>query len=191
MFDVKSRQLKFWMTLQEDMMNKPDNYLSRLINKAIEKKIPYVLYYKKLADTYKDDKTCKNTLKEQYLDSWTSRVEHCSSDDSESKLGVYKQINPNLQCYTTNQPLPEFERIHITRFRTGSHNLKIEKGRHSRIAREDRLCECNTGIQTLNHVIFTCPLTTRLPNTTNLHEFFTQTPHDIVTYIQSFSKTLR
>ena len=94
--DVKSRQLKFWMNLQEDMINKPDHYLSRLINKAIKKKIPYVLYYKKLADTYKDDKTCKNTLKEQYLDSWTPRVEHCSSDDSESKLGVYKQINPNL-----------------------------------------------------------------------------------------------
>lgn len=189
--DVKSRQLKFWMTLQEDMMNKPDNYLSRLIDLAVEKKIPYVLYYTKLADTYRNSKTCKDTLKEQYFNTWTSRVENCSSDDNESKLGVYKQINPNLQCYTTEQPLPEFERIHITRFRTGSHNLKIETGRHSRIARENRLCTCKTGIQTLNHVIFTCPLTTRLPNTTNLHEFFTQTPHDIITYIQTFSKTLK
>ena len=112
-------------------------------------------------------------------------------DDGESKLGVYRQINPNLKPFTTDQPIPEFERINITRYRTGSHNLQIEKGRHNRTSREDRLCICQTGIQTLNHVIFLCPLTKRLPDISNLHEFFTKSPHDTNTHILSFTKTLK
>ena len=52
----------------------------------------------------------------------------------------------------------EFQRILITRYRTGSHNLAIEKGRFSGITREQRLCSCNTDIQTIDHVILHCPL---------------------------------
>ena len=189
--DVKSSQLKFWLKLQDDAIEKPDNYLSRIINLAIEKKIPYVYHYKKLADTYGNGKSCKDELKEKFLTTWKSRVEKSFSDDRESKLGVYKQINPDLQRYSTEESTPEFERIHITRFRTGSHKLQIEKGRHSRIPRENRLCICNTDIQTLNHVIFTCPLTSRIPNITNLYEFFSQNSNDITTSIQKFSKTLK
>ena len=44
--DVKSRQLKFWMKMQEDAINEPNNYMSRLINLATEKNIPYIRYYK-------------------------------------------------------------------------------------------------------------------------------------------------
>lgn len=190
--DVKSRQLKFWMSLLEKETNEPDNYLQKLINHAIERKIPYIMYYKRLADTYRrSSKFCKNTLKQQFNRSWSSRIEKCATDDGESKLGVYKQLNPDLKPFTTDQPVPEFERINITRYRTGSHNLQIEKGRHNRTAREHRLCICQTGIQSLNHVIFSCPLTTRLPDTTNLHQFFTKSPHDINTHIQAFTKTLK
>ena len=130
-------------------------------------------------------------MKDKFLTTWKSRVEKSFSDDRESKLGVYKQINPDLQRYSTEESTPEFERIHITRFRTGSHKLQIEKGRHSRIPRENRLCICNTDIQTLNHVIFTCPLTSRIPNITNLYGFFSQNSNDITTSIQKFSKTLK
>ena len=188
--DVKSRQLKFWMTLHENMTT--NNYLQKLIDCAIDKKIPYIMYYKRLAETYrKSRKFCNNTLKQEFLSTWSSKIERCAMDDGESKLGVYRQINPNLKPFTTDQPIPEFERINITRYRTGSHNLQIEKGRHNRTSREDRLCICKTGIQTLNHVIFFCPLTKRLPDISNLHEFFTKSPHDTNTHILSFTKTLK
>ena len=67
-------------------------------------------------------------LKEQYSSFWATRIDQCASDDSESKLGVYKQANLKLKPYTTKQLVPEFERIHVTRYRTGSHNLQIENG---------------------------------------------------------------
>ena len=188
--DVKSRQLKFWMKMQEDSTNDPNSYLARLIKLATEKNIPYIRYYKSLVNTHGNAKACKAQLQQQFRAKWTSHIEQCS-EDHESKLGVYKQINPDLQEYTHSQPIAEFERIHITRFRTGSHNLNIEKGRHSRIPRENRLCICETAVQTLSHVIFNCPLTERLQNTSSLKEFFALDHNDITTYIQNFAKTLK
>ena len=110
-------------------------------------------------------------------------------EDTESKLGVYKSINPNLKCYISNT-LPEFERVQITRYRTGSHNLLIEKGRYLKIPRENRVCVCDTGIQSLNHVIFSCPLTKRLPGISSLDEFFILETSVIISSINDFKKAL-
>ena len=64
----------------------------------------------------------------------------------------------------------EFERNLITRFRTGCHNLHIEKGRHRNpvIPRDQRLCRCNTGIQTLKHFLLECPILNHLRTDNNL-----------------------
>ena len=179
------------MKLVEDAAKEPNSYMSKLISLATEKKIPYIRYYKSLAESYSNAKTCKAELRQQHHTKWSSRINQSSADDTDSKLGVYKQINPELQQYTNDQPIPEFERIHITRYRTGSHNLQIEKGRHSRIPRENRLCTCNNDVQTLSHVIFSCPLTKRNHNISNLNEFFNQNSHDITTHIQHFAKILK
>lgn len=47
----------------------------------------------------------------------------------------------------------------FTRLRLSSHNLKIEKGRWSRIVREARLCQCGNAIEDETHVLFDCPKT--------------------------------
>ena len=51
---------------------------------------------------------------------------------------------------------------HISRFltityRTGSHDLHVESGRIAGIPREERLCVCNSGIQTISHILLHCP----------------------------------
>ena len=48
----------------------------------------------------------------------------------------------------------------ITRYRTGSHNLAIETGRFRTppVPRNERLCMCEEGIQTVNHVLLNCHL---------------------------------
>ena len=76
----------------------------------------------------------------------------------DSKLGTYFSINPNFTKPMYDGKL-EFQRISITRYRTGSHNLRIEKDRRlPNSRREDRICICNTGIQSIKHVFLTCPL---------------------------------
>ena len=68
----------------------------------------------------------------------------------------------------------EFERVLVTRFRTGSHSLAVELGRYSNISRENRLCKCGEGVQTVWHVFADCPETRDivLKNYNNLKEVF-------------------
>ena len=76
-----------------------------------------------------------------------------------SKALTYQSINPELtvhKAYTSQEYIDERERLSFTRFRLGSHHLKIETGRWARIEREDRVCDCGGGVQDEQHVLFTC-----------------------------------
>ena len=89
-----------------------------------------------------------------------------SNDDQESRLGVYLQVNPSLTPPTQRSHLLEFERVLLTRYRCGSHNLQIEVGRmcNPKILRENRLCKCNGGVQSLHHCLFECALLREVHN---------------------------
>ena len=49
----------------------------------------------------------------------------------------------------------EYDRLINTKYRSGSHFLKIQTGRYTRIDQSQRLCPCGQ-LQTLHHVIFEC-----------------------------------
>ena len=68
-------------------------------------------------------------------------------------------VNPELKNIDY-QPLFETDRVIISRYRSGSHNLNIEKGRmcNPKIPREERLCLCNNEIQTLEHCLPRCAI---------------------------------
>ena len=61
-----------------------------------------------------------------------------------SKRMTYLQLNLRILPHDiySNTHVTEYERKAFTRFRTSSHNLKIEKVRWSRITRENRKCSC-------------------------------------------------
>ena len=44
-------------------------------------------------------------------------------------------------------------------FFISSRSLKVETGRGSRIERENRLCDCERGVQDETHVVFDCERT--------------------------------
>ena len=88
----------------------------------------------------------------------TEKIEQAAREDADSKLGTYLMVNPELKSPKYEQRF-EFQRVVCTRYRTGSHNLRIEKDRrYPNSKREDRLCKCNTGVQTVQHVLLVCPL---------------------------------
>ena len=67
-------------------------------------------------------------------------------------------MNPNLTKPTFNR-LTESQRVMLTRYRTGSHNLRIEKDRFlPNSKREERLCMCGADVQTIKHVLLECNL---------------------------------
>ena len=117
-----------------------------------------------------------------------SKIQRMARNDPDSRCGVYLRVNPDLKAPVFDRNLLEFDRILISRYRTGSHMLKIEAGRLScpKVLRENRLCSCHTEVQSLQHVLFHCPLLQNLHrdfnfttiedsfNRTNIHEFFSK-----------------
>ena len=152
---IIKQQLKFWITLQEYLQQNPDHYMHRLINIATN--YPYISYYRNLETTYTDPRSCEKTLKEALKTSRDRTIEESFRRDEDSKLGTYFRINPSLEKPTFVDKM-EFQRTCITRYRTGSHNLAIERGRMTGAVRDDRLCSCNLDTQTIKHVLLHCPL---------------------------------
>ena len=156
--DIKTRQLKFWMQLNESN----DTKLAKLILRAKELNIRYIKYYVELEEMYKTTTNCMKTLSATYKNIWKERISDAYEEDCDSKLGSYLTVNPLLKNPNVNYTRRTFEleRILVTRFRTGSHNLRIETGRfcYPKVERQARLCLCNETVQTVTHVLINCPL---------------------------------
>lgn len=81
-----------------------------------------------------------------------------------SRAVTYITINPTLEVqtvYRTGHSSHTFEphRIAFSRFRLGSHRLRVETGRWSHTPRDLRLCTCGPYVQDEDHVIRQCALT--------------------------------
>ena len=153
----------------------PESALAKVYNMAIESNSSYVKYYQKLEADFGDPKVCGETLHKQITDALKQKLEHQHNLDCDSKLGTYYQINPSLlSCVPDPQIILEAEREIVTRFRTGSHSLAIETGRYANVSRENRLCTCGEGIQTVWHVFAECSLTRTIvaKNYRNMKEIF-------------------
>ena len=109
-----------------------------------------------LAESFENVEECEEKLVEVFKTSYENKIKH-AADDRDSRLGTYLTINPSLSKPEFDDKL-EFQRVCISRYRTGSHNLKIESGRLTSTNREEGLCSCNSGIQSINHVLLDCPL---------------------------------
>ena len=119
---------------------------------------------KKLETDFVTPENCQNTFIRRFRDDSSEKIRSKSNEDSESRLGMYMRVNPQLTPVSPVENILECERVVLTRYRSGSHNLKIETGRlhNPTIPRDERLCRCNMGIQSLSHILFHCPLLAEL-----------------------------
>ena len=169
---IAKQQLKFWISLQLYLEDNPEHPLKGLIDQGMASNLPYLKYYADLQTRYTSPKNLEEVLTNEFRASNVTRIHAKSNNDTESRLGVYLQVNPNLTPPPQRHNVLECERVLLTRFRCGSHNLKIETGRlcNPKIPREDRLCKCNAGIQSLQHCLFDCQL---LQDVHQEHEYTT------------------
>ena len=153
---ITKQQLKFWLSMKKSLENNPNHYISKLI--ILADNTPYINFYKRLTDIYENPTNCQKVMTQTIRRKMKDKITLATENDEDSKLGTYLSINPSL-----DKPLYvgklEFQRIIVTRYRTGSHNLRIERDRRiPNSRREDRLCVCNTGVQSIKHIFFNCPL---------------------------------
>ena len=176
---IYKRQLKFYRKLKVDCMNNPESPISRLLNDALQSNTSFLRHYKKLDGTFTTPVKCFKHYQDIQKREAKEKILQKLSDDPDSILGTYARINPELQspAFYKEVSCHEVDRTIITRYRVGSHNLKIQNGRTSDVERVNRLCSCQNDIQTIAHVLFDCPLTAdlqRIPGIQdeNLDTFF-------------------
>ena len=154
---INKQQLTFWKSMQSLIADHPRHHIKRLIDLGNETR--YINYFKELDDRYGGDpEACINTLTTEFREDMMDQIRRKFGEDEDSRLGTYYIVNPDL-CKPEFKDEIEYQRILKTRYRTGSHNLMIEKGRiYSQLDRDERLCKCQTEIQNLKHVMLSCPL---------------------------------
>ena len=132
---IKKCQLHFWKTLLKHFNDNPENPLKKIIEKAELVNTKYISYYKNLANLYDSPKNCQKILVETFCNTNNTKIRTKAAADRELKNVDY-------------QVLYEPDRITISRYRTGSHNLFIETGRMHKpvVPRDERLCSCSTEI---------------------------------------------
>ena len=102
-----------------------------------------------------------------HVDMSMVRLKHDIRSSLRTKFITYRCVNAPLcvpSVYRRSDiVIPERLRVVFSRMRLSSHNLRIETGRWSRLARQDRLCGCGE-IQDEKHVLCDCPMTQHLRN---------------------------
>ena len=124
-----------------------------------------------------------------------------NNDANSSKLQTYKRINPTLAVHEVYHPrsnimIPDYKRSALTKLRTSSHSLNIERGRWARVDADMRFCRCKKNkIENEEHVILECELTRDLRRKyevvgyTSLNEFFAIHPlEEVVNYTYEVMK---
>ena len=148
---VKERQFKFYKKMVTSRSHMLDDPFMLMLNVARQNKSPASMYIDGVL----------NSTDKSYITRDIEAMKDKIMDEMGSKFVMYKKLNYDLskhEIYNSSE-VPEYQRIAFSRYRTGSHLLKIETGRWSRVPRENRLCHCAEGsVQDEVHVIESCAL---------------------------------
>ena len=167
---IYKRQLKFYQKMKDDAERKPNSSISRLFMLAVNTNTTFLRHYKKLDEQFATPQECFKHHVDLQKSEILQKVHMKYESDADSLLGTYKRINPTMQqpTYYRNIECYERDRKIISKYRTGSHKLKVQTGRLAGSVRGDRLCECQTAVQTLEHVLLTCPLSENIREVHNI-----------------------
>ncbi len=196
---IHKRQLKFFQKVKQDCRDNPNSPVSVVLQQALDQNTQFLRHYIKLERTFISPQRCFDQHVDEHKQQIEQKIRQKFDSDPDSILGTYHRVNPDLQVpeFNNNIACHEVDRKTITRYRTGCHKLKIQTGRLAGDGRDTRLCSCDVDIQTLAHVLFSCPLTANIRHVqgiqaTNLGQFFKDTDFmKAATVLKAVAKQLK
>jgi hypothetical protein len=174
--EIYKRQYSFWGKILNSIDDDPESEVSKTFRMAIDKNVHYIRHYKNIYSSFDNAQSCYKFYTGSFSDKLKQDIVKKTAIYTHSILDDYIVINNTLvspELYR-RYTLPESDRQILTKYRCGSHFLKISTGRFNRTPVERRFCKCN-HIQTLEHVLFHCVLTEPMRRgsfPTSLGEFF-------------------
>ena len=128
---IYKRQLKFYRKFRNSCRNNPEATISKIFQQAVDKNISFLRHYKELNSDFSDPEECYKHHISVNMNNIEEKIKASHSADSDSILGTYYRINPEIKSpFFYHKPMcMETDRIIITQYRTGSHILRIQTGR--------------------------------------------------------------
>ena len=128
---ICKRQLKFFRKFKNSCFVNPTAPTSKIFSHAMDKNISFLRHHKQIDAQFDNPEKCYQHYIAERDKMIVEKITVKHSQDTNSILGTYYRINPSLKSPVFyNKPLCfESNRITITKFRTGSHHLRIQTGR--------------------------------------------------------------
>ena len=191
---VYKRQYKFWKKVLSELERGEESTIDILYNQAISKNLQYLRHYQKLIQKFSNADECFQHYLEAFQKRTTDTISEKTTIERNSVLNDYVRINASLTSpdFYHKYIIKEYDRLIITKYRSGSHFLKIQTGRSENIEQIQRLCSCDDEVQTLEHVLFRCEILNGLrPNDIgfSLKDFF-ESPN-AAPFLRVVEKTLK
>jgi hypothetical protein len=149
---IRQRQKRFLEKMIEDRKEMTDDPLMFCL-KLTEQDNPHMQKY--IEDLLNEP--------EDIIEKDLSAIKARVIASTQTKAVTYRAFNPELSVHdiyaaNTEDIVEDDLRTAFTRLRLSSHRLRIETGRWSRIAPENRICQCGEDVQSEEHVLCRCPL---------------------------------
>ena len=189
----------FFQNVNQDCRDNPESPVSVVLRQAIDQNTQFLRHYIKLERTFTSPQQWFDQHINEQKQQTELKIHEKFESDPDSILGTYLRVNPDLKVpeFNNNISCHELDRKTITRYRTGCHKLKIQMGRLAGDGRDTRLCSCEHDVQTLAHVLFSCPLTEVIRQvqgmqSTCLEQFFKDTDFlKSATILKAIAKQLK
>ena len=143
-------------TLQELIKRRSEAFIKKNVNASIDD-TPLVKVYKICEEKGTGGYRYIKRNLDNPVDDILVDIKQKMLDSTTSKALTYKEINPNLSVhgvYNSKVYINERKRVVFTKFRTSSHNLRIETGRWARISAEDSVCVIVAKVSKTNATLF-------------------------------------
>ena len=148
---IKMKQWEFWKKITE---NNDDTPLKQVIATADRHGLKEVKHYVNLINAFRN----KQEIKEQFFQKTRESIRK-KAEEGRSKYVTYLQINPHLETPTFYKDILNYRQVSmIAKLRVSMHNLQVEMGRRSQIARHLRLCQCEESVEDEIHFLTKCSL---------------------------------
>ena len=158
--EIYKSQFKFWEKIKEFMNKEPDSAITEIYKSAISSNVHFLRHYIKLHTMFSSSDECFNQYRNDFIESTKCSIRLKANNDNNIVHKDYILLNTELITpdFYSKYSVIEHERLILSKYRTGSHHLKLLAGSRYNIPRDRRLCKCKE-IQSLHHVIFECVFT--------------------------------
>ena len=128
--EIYRSQFRFWEKIKEFMLKEPDSTITEIYTNAINSNVHFLRHYINLHIMFSNSDECFNQYRNDFIETTKSSIRLKAAKDNNIVHKDYIMLNNDLKTpdFYSSYSVIENERLILTKYRTGSHHLKLLAG---------------------------------------------------------------